>query len=86
MFSIPSFICLIISLSIHERAHAYSAYLLGDKTAYRQGRMTINPLAHIDPIGLVAMLFLPIGRAKPVPINIYNMKQPLRDELIVALA
>jgi Zn-dependent protease len=62
---------LILSLSVHEWAHAYSAYRLGDDTAAHQGRLTLNPLSHIDPIGtlLLPMLGIPFGWAKPVPVN-----------------
>jgi len=62
---------LVLSLSVHEWAHAYSAYRLGDDTAARQGRLTLNPLAHIDWIGsvLLPMLGIPFGWAKPVPVN-----------------
>lgn len=60
-----------LSLSVHEWAHAYTAYRLGDDTAARQGRMTVNPLAHIDPVGtlLLPLLGIPFGWAKPVPID-----------------
>ena len=62
---------LVLSLSVHEWAHAYSAYRLGDDTAARQGRLTLNPLAHIDWVGsvLLPMLGVPFGWAKPVPVN-----------------
>ena len=62
---------LLLSLSVHEWAHAWSAYRLGDDTAARMGRMTINPLAHIDPVGtvLLPLLGVPFGWAKPVPVN-----------------
>ena len=62
---------LLLSLSVHEWAHAWSAYRLGDDTAARMGRMTVNPLAHIDPIGtfLLPLLGVPFGWAKPVPVN-----------------
>lgn len=62
---------LILSLSVHEWAHAWSAYKLGDDTAAREGRLTLNPLAHIDPIGtiLLPLLRIPFGWAKPVPVN-----------------
>jgi Zn-dependent protease len=67
MFLVP----LVLSLSVHEWAHAYTAYRLGDDTAERQGRMTLNPIVHIDPIGtiLLPLLGIPFGWAKPVPIN-----------------
>jgi Zn-dependent protease len=62
---------LILSLSVHEWAHAWTAWMLGDRTAESQGRLTLNPLAHIDPIGTVILplLGVPFGWAKPVPIN-----------------
>lgn len=61
----------ILSLSVHEWAHAWSAYKLGDDTASRQGRLTLNPIAHIDPIGTIIapLLGMPIAWAKPVPVN-----------------
>jgi Zn-dependent protease len=66
----PALIPLILSLSVHEWAHAYSAFRLGDDTASRMGRLTLNPLAHIDPIGtLIVPLFAQFGWAKPVPVN-----------------
>jgi len=62
---------LVLSLTVHEFAHAWSAYRLGDDTAARMGRLTLNPLAHIDPIGtiLLPLLRVPFGWAKPVPVN-----------------
>lgn len=65
------FIPVLLSLTVHEWAHAISAYLLGDDTAERLGRMTLNPIAHIDPIGtiLLPLLGIPFGWAKPVPVD-----------------
>ncbi|HEX9288804.1 MAG TPA: site-2 protease family protein [Anaeromyxobacteraceae bacterium] len=62
---------LVLSLTVHEFAHAWSAWRLGDDTASRMGRLTLNPLAHIDPIGtfLLPLLGIPFGWAKPVPVN-----------------
>lgn len=62
---------LVLSLTVHEWAHAYSAFRLGDDTAYRQGRLTLNPVPHIDPFGtiLCPLLGVPFGWAKPVPVN-----------------
>jgi Zn-dependent protease len=62
---------LVLSLSVHEWAHAYSAWRLGDDTAARQGRLTLNPIVHIDPIGtlLLPMLGVPFGWARPVPVD-----------------
>jgi Zn-dependent protease len=79
-------IAIIISLAFHEWAHAYAAYKLGDPTARNLGRMTINPLAHIDIIGFLALLIVRFGWAKPVPINPRNFKKPRRDEIIVSVA
>lgn len=90
---VPAFIILIASLSFHEAAHAWAADRLGDPTARRLGRLTLNPLAHIDWIGtvlfpLVGMLSgLPlIGWAKPVPVDPRNLRAPRRDFALVALA
>jgi len=91
-FVLP-FLVLVFSLSVHEAAHAWTAARLGDPTARMLGRLTLNPLAHIDWIGtvlfpLVAMYSgLPlIGWAKPVPVNIHNLRAPRRDFAIVASA
>lgn len=92
-FVIPIFLILLLSLSIHEAAHAWTANQLGDPTARLLGRITINPLAHIDWIGtvlfpLVALLSgLPLlGWAKPVPVDPRNFRAPRRDFAIVAAA
>lgn len=67
LFIIPT----LLSLSVHEWAHAWSAWRLGDDTASREGRLTLNPMAHIDPLGtlLLPLLGIPFGWAKPVPVN-----------------
>ena len=65
-------VTLIISLTFHEFAHAASAKLLGDDTAQRMGRLNINPIAHIDPIGLLMVVLVGFGYAKPVPTNPNN--------------
>ena len=80
---IPS---LVFSLCLHEFCHALSAYMLGDKTAYHQGRMTLNPLVHLDLFGSMMLLFAGFGYAKPVPVNINNLNNPQRDMKIVAFA
>lgn len=64
---------LILSLTLHEWAHAYSAYRLGDNTAYQEGRVTLNPMAHLDPLGLLLLLVAGFGFAKPVPVNPYRV-------------
>ena len=78
---------VLMALTVHEYAHALAAYHLGDGTAKLEGRLTLNPLAHLDPIGTL-MLFLSkmIGWAKPVPFNPANFKNPVRDTTLVALA
>jgi len=77
---------IIIGLSFHEFAHAWVAYRCGDSTPKHQNRITINPAAHIDPIGFIALLFIGFGWGRPVMINPNNFRKPRRDELLVALA
>lgn len=77
---------IIIGLSFHEFAHAMTANLLGDPTPKHQGRVTVNPLAHIDPIGFIALIFIRFGWGKPVMINPKNFSKPRRDEFFVAIA
>lgn len=92
-YLVISLLVLIFSLSIHEAAHAWSASQLGDDTAKRLGRVTLNPVVHVDPIGtlllpLVAMLSgAPlIGWAKPTPVNTRNLRHPRRDHILVTAA
>jgi Zn-dependent protease len=66
---------LLIAITIHEFAHARMAYHFGDTTAKMQGRMNLNPLSHLDPIGTIMILLVGFGWAKPVPINPYNFNQ-----------
>lgn len=77
---------ILIGLTVHEWAHAYAAYRLGDPTARNLGRMTLNPLAHIDPIGFAMLLLVGFGWAKPVPVSPRNFKHYRRDDIIVSLA
>jgi len=79
-------ICLIFSLCFHEYAHGITAYYYGDDTAYNYGRLTLNPLAHLDPIGSLMILFIGIGYAKPVPVNQSKLKNPRSDIIKVAAA
>lgn len=79
---IPSLICI----TLHELSHGLVAYKLGDDTAKRAGRLTLNPLKHLDPIGLLMMLTVHFGYAKPVPVNMNKFKNPKRDMAITALA
>ena len=82
-FSIPS---LLIASTVHEFAHAYSAFLLGDATAKAHGRLTLNPIAHIDPIGALMMVLVRFGWSKPVPINEYNFQNPVVGTAITSFA
>lgn len=80
---------IIIALTFHEYAHGYTACLLGDSTARDQGRLTINPLPHLDPVGFLIMLFPPhFGWAKPVQVNPYRFNQvsPRAGMMLVSLA
>ena len=77
---------LLLALTLHEYAHGYVAYRLGDPTARNAGRLTLNPLSHLDPIGTIAFFFIKFGWAKPVPVNPYYFKNPRQDMLWVALA
>ena len=79
---IPSLLCI----TLHELSHGYVAYLLGDDTAKRAGRLTLNPLKHLDPIGLLMMLVFRFGWAKPVPVNMMRFKHPKRGMAVTALA
>jgi|TARA_B100000678_G_C18215564_1_gene505146 Zn-dependent protease len=77
---------LVFSLSFHEFAHAWMAYRLGDSTAARMGRLTLNPMAHLDPIGSLALLLMGFGWAKPVPVDVRYLENPRQDMVKVAAA
>jgi len=77
---------IILGLSLHEFAHAWMSDKLGDPTPQRQGRLTINPIAHIDPIGFIALLIFGFGWGKPVMIDPGYYRKPRRDEFLVAIA
>lgn len=80
------FIVLFSAITVHEVSHGYAAYKLGDPTAKYQGRLTFNPLAHLDPIGALCMIFFRFGWAKPVPINPMYFRNRKRDTAITAVA
>ncbi|MFA6523223.1 MAG: site-2 protease family protein [Candidatus Peribacteraceae bacterium] len=83
----PTFlIAILIALSVHEAAHGWVANKLGDPTAEAAGRVTLNPLAHLDPMGTLLFLFVGFGWGKPVPINPMYFRQPKRDTALVSLA
>jgi Zn-dependent protease len=77
---------LLVAVTVHELAHAVVADRLGDPTARRLGRLTLNPLPHIDPIGAIAFMLAGFGWAKPVPVNASNLRHPVRDMAWVAVA
>ena len=80
-------IAVLIGLCCHEWGHAYVAFRCGDDTAKRMGRMTLNPLAHLDPVGTILMLFAGFGYAKPVPVDPRNFRgNRIRCDLLVSLA
>ena len=86
MFVLSGCFVVFICSPIHELAHGFVAYKLGDKTAKNQGRLTFNPIAHIDPIGMIMILLFGFGFAKPVPVSMRNLKKPKRDMALIALA
>ena len=83
---LASIVAIAVAISVHEFGHAYSAHLLGDDTAKMYGRMTLNPAKHLDAMGLIAMLIVHIGWAKPVPVNPNNFKNYKVGNIIVSLA
>ncbi len=81
-----SVIALLPALTLHEWAHGFAAYKLGDTTAKADGRLSLNPLDHLDPTGALMMLLVGFGWAKPVPVNTRRLKNPRRDLAIISLA
>lgn len=83
VFRIPA---MLIALTVHEYAHARMAVTLGDDTPRIAGRLTLNPIAHLDPVGLIMLWIARIGWAKPVPVNPYNLRNGRNGMLMVSLA
>lgn len=83
LYTIPP---ILIALTFHEFSHGFMAYRLGDPTAKEQGRLTLNPLKHIDPIGFIMLMVFKFGWAKPVPYNSYYFSNRKRGTFLVALA
>lgn len=79
---VPSLLCI----TLHELSHGYTAFLLGDDTAKNRGRLTLNPLKHLDPMGLLMLAVFHVGWAKPVPVNMFKFKDPKRGMAVTALA
>ena len=83
IWSIPA---ILIAITIHEYAHGFIAYYHGDPTAKLAGRLTLNPFAHLDPVGTLMLLLFRIGWARPVPVNYNNLNNPRMDMIKVSLA
>lgn len=79
-------LALIIAITVHEFAHAWAAVRLGDPTPKLQGRLTLNPLAHLDPLGTLMLLLVRFGWGKPVQFDPYNLQNPRRDSALISLA
>jgi len=77
---------ILIALTFHEFAHAYAAYRHGDDTAKQLGRLSLNPLRHLDPLGTIMIFLVHFGWAKPVPVNPYRLKNPRKDMLWISAA
>lgn len=83
---LTSVVIVLIALTCHEAAHGLAAMKLGDQTAKLSGRLSLNPLAHLDPIGFLCMLLFGFGWARPVPVDARNFRKPKRDMALTALA
>ncbi len=79
-------VALVVAITIHEYAHAYAAERLGDPTPRLMGRLTLNPLAHLDPLGTLMLLIARFGWGKPVQFDPFNLRNPRRDSAIISLA
>jgi len=83
---IISVVSLVVAITIHEFSHALAADRLGDPTPRSQGRLSLNPLKHLDPIGTIMIFLVHFGWGKPVVIDPYNFKNPKKDEILVSVA
>jgi Zn-dependent protease len=90
---IISLFVVLFAITVHEASHGWAALKMGDPTAYHMGRITLNPIRHIDPVGTILLPLIliimgapPFGWAKPVPVNPLNLKDPRRDNLIISIA
>ena len=77
---------VLLALTVHECAHAWTAWRMGDPTAASQGRISLNPLRHLEPLGTLCLIFAPIGWAKPVPVNPLNFRDPRMGDLLTSAA
>ena len=83
---LQNFIIMFAAITVHEYAHGFVAHKLGDPTAKAMGRLTLNPLAHLDPLGALMMIFCRFGWAKPVPVNPYYFNNPKKGMVFVSVA
>ena len=79
-------VALLVAITVHEFAHAWTADRLGDPTARLAGRITLNPIAHLDPLGTIMLIIARIGWGKPVPVDPFNFRHPKRDMAITSFA
>lgn len=86
LFFVVWALSMLTAITIHEFAHAWMAVRLGDPTPKLQGRLTLNPLAHLDPMGTLLLLLIRFGWGKPVQFDAYNLQNPRRDTAIISLA
>jgi len=86
IFNPPFIIAILVALTVHEWAHAFTADRLGDPTAKELGRLTLNPVAHLDPLGTIMFFLVHFGWGKPVPVDPRHFRHPMRDNAIVAIA
>lgn len=86
MENLIAFLALIIAITIHEFSHAFVADYLGDPTPRSHGRLSLNPLKHLDLLGTLMLFVAHFGWGKPVPIDPYNLRHPKRDEMLISLA
>lgn len=84
--TIFSLVAILLAVSVHEASHAWMANRLGDPTARLSGRLTLNPLAHLDVLGTLSLMFFGFGWGKPVPVDSYNLRYPRRDSALISLA
>lgn len=77
---------LVVCITVHEAAHAWTAWKLGDPTAKMEGRVSLNPMRHMDPLGTLMIFIAHFGWGKPVPFNYHNLKHPRRDAALISMA
>ena len=86
LFAVMVIVGFVVGITVHEAAHAFTAWRLGDATAYRQGRVTLNPAAHLDPLGSVLLVIAGFGWGRPVPVDVSRIKGGVWGPVAVALA